>query len=221
VVIGETTPETKPVFEQKAAEKHAPIYFAEEGLCSHELAAKVKELLPHFELKGNYQQKNLHTILQAAEVLQIPEKAILKGLENVCESTGLMGRWQTLQKNPLVICDTGHNVGGWQYLSQQIKEQPCEQLRIVFGMVDDKDINTVMEMLPKNAVYYWTQGSTKRAIPAEKVAWQGKKHQLEGTIYNNVESAYRQALQDASEKDFIFVGGSSYIVSDLFEKLNF
>ena len=221
VVIGETTPETKPVFEQKATEKHAPIYFAEEGLCSHELAAKVKELLPHFELKGNYQQKNLHTILQAAEVLQIPEKAILKGLENVCESTGLMGRWQTLQKNPLVICDTGHNVGGWQYLSQQIKEQPCKQLRIVFGMVDDKDINTVMEMLPTNAVYYWTQGSTKRAIPAEKVAWQGKKHQLEGTIYNNVESAYRQALQDASEKDFIFVGGSSYIVSDLFEKLNF
>ena len=221
VVIGETTPETKPVFEQKAAEKHAPIYFAEEGMCSHELAAKVKELLPHFELKGNYQQKNLHTILQAAEVLQIPEKAILKGLENVCESTGLMGRWQTLQKNPLVICDTGHNVGGWQYLSQQIKEQPCKQLRIVFGMVDDKDINTVMEMLPTNAVYYWTQGSTKRAIPAEKVAWQGKKHQLEGTIYNNVESAYRQALQDASEKDFIFVGGSSYIVSDLLEKLNF
>ena len=211
VVIGETTPETKPVFEQKAAEKHAPIYFAEEGLCSQELAAKVKELLPHFELKGNYQQKNLPTILQAAEVLQIPEKAILKGLENVCESTGLMGRWQTLQKNPLVICDTGHNVGGW----------PCKQLRIVFGMVDDKDINTVMEMLPTNAVYYWTQGSTKRAIPAEKVAWQGKKHQLEGTIYNNVESAYRQALQDASEKDFIFVGGSSYIVSDLFEKLNF
>ena len=202
-------------------EPSAEYYFAEEGLCPARIAELFEALLPHFELKGTYQRKNLHTILQAAEILQIPQEAIQKGLENVCESTGLMGRWQTLQKQPLVICDTGHNVGGWEYLSRQIAEQSCRQLRIVFGMVDDKDINTVMEMLPRNAVYYWTQATTKRAIPAEKVAVYGEQHHLKGTIYNNVESAYKQALKDADKDDFVFVGGSSYIVSDLLEKLNF
>ena len=219
VVIGETTAETKPVFVEKAAELEAPVYFAEAGDCPENLTEKVKALLPHFELKGSYQEKNLHTILQAAEILQIPEEFVVKGLETVCESTGLQGRWQTLQQQPLVICDTGHNVGGWLYLSKQIAEVPCRQLRIVFGMVDDKDLSTVMDMLPRNAVYYWTQASTKRAIPAEKVAENGEKHHLQGAIYNNVETAYRQCLSEAHPDDFVFVGGSSYIVSDLLESL--
>ena len=221
VVIGETTPETKPVFEQIAAERHAPIHFAEKALCDAETSSAVKRLLPHFELKGNYQENNLHTILTTARLLNIPEKAILKGLENVCEMTGLMGRWQTLQKHPLVICDTGHNVGGWQYVSKQIAAQPCKQLRLVFGMVDDKDIDTVMGMLPQDAVYYWTQASTKRAIPAEKVQEKGKTHGLSGNVFYNVKDAYEAALKDSDKADFVFVGGSSYIVSDLLEYLNF
>ena len=221
VVIGETAPETKPVFEQIAAERHAPIHFAEKALCDAETSSAVKRLLPHFELKGNYQENNLHTILTTARLLNIPEKAILKGLENVCEMTGLMGRWQTLQKHPLVICDTGHNVGGWQYVSKQIAAQPCKQLRLVFGMVDDKDIDTVMGMLPQDAVYYWTQASTKRAIPAEKVQEKGKTHGLSGNVFYNVKDAYEAALKDSDKADFVFVGGSSYIVSDLLEYLNF
>ncbi|MBQ6203724.1 MAG: bifunctional folylpolyglutamate synthase/dihydrofolate synthase [Prevotella sp.] len=221
VVIGETTPETKPVFERKAAEKHAPIYFAEEGLCTTDISEKVREQLPYFELKGSYQEKNLHTILTATKVLSIPEKAIMEGLQHVSEMTGLQGRWQTLQKSPLVICDAGHNVGGWQYVSKQIAEQPCKQLRIVFGMVDDKDIDTVMGMLPHNAIYYWTQASTKRAIPAQKVKEKGEAHHLNGTIYDKVEDAYKAAIEESGKEDFIFVGGSSYIVSDLFEYLNF
>ena len=221
VVIGETTPETKPVFEQIAAERHAPIHFAEKALCDAETSSAVKRFLPHFELKGNYQENNLHTILTTARLLNIPEKAILKGLENVCEMTGLMGRWQTLQKHPLVICDTGHNVGGWQYVSKQIAAQPCKQLRLVFGMVDDKDIDTVMGMLPQDAVYYWTQASTKRAIPSEKVQEKGKTHGLSGNVFYNVKDAYEAALKDSDKADFIFVGGSSYIVSDLLEYLNF
>ncbi|MBR5729430.1 MAG: bifunctional folylpolyglutamate synthase/dihydrofolate synthase [Prevotella sp.] len=221
VVIGETTPETTPVFERKAAEKQAPLYFAEEGLCTPDISEKVKELLPCFELKGSYQEKNLHTILTAAKLLGIPDKAVEEGLRNVCEMTGLQGRWQTLQKNPLVICDAGHNVGGWQYVSKQIAELPCKQLRIVFGMVDDKDIDTVMNMLPQNAIYYWTQASTKRAIPALKVKEKGEAHQLKGTIYDKVVDAYKAALGESGNEDFIFVGGSSYIVSDLFEYLNF
>lgn len=221
VVIGETTPETKPVFEQIAAERHAPIHFAEKALCDAETSSAVKRFLPHFELKGNYQENNLHTILTTARLLNIPEKAIIKGLKNVCEMTGLMGRWQTLQKHPLVICDTGHNVGGWQYVSNQIAAQPCKQLRLVFGMVDDKDIDTVMGMLPQDAVYYWTQASTKRAIPAEKVQEKGKTHGLSGNVFYNVKDAYEAALKDSDKADFIFVGGSSYIVSDLLEYLNF
>jgi dihydrofolate synthase/folylpolyglutamate synthase len=126
-----------------------------------------------------------------------------------------MGRWQTLQTHPLVICDTGHNTGGWQYLAPQIANTPCKQLRVVFGMVDDKDIRTVMQMLPKQAVYYWTQASSHRAIPAERVQALGEELQLQGNAYPTVQAAFLQACADAHPNDFIFVGGSSYVVADL------
>lgn len=210
VVIGETTPETLPVFQKKAAAKSAPLHLAEAFQVAHDY---------DFELKGLYQQKNKQTILCAVnclkDVLTIPEEAIKKGMAHVCELTGLTGRWQTLQTRPLVICDTGHNVGGWQYLAEQIKAQTCKTLRIVFGMVDDKDINTVMQLLPKQAVYYFTQASSHRAIPVHKVQEIAKAHQLEGTTFSNVKDAYQQALSDAHPEDFIFVGGSSYLVADL------
>ena len=210
VVIGETTPETLPVFQKKAAAKSAPLHLAEAFEVAHDY---------DFELKGLYQQKNKQTILCAVnslkDVFTIPEEAIKKGMAHVCELTGLTGRWQTLQTRPLVICDTGHNVGGWQYLAEQIKAQKCKTLRIVFGMVDDKDINTVMQLLPKQAVYYLTQASSHRAIPAHKVQETATAHQLEGTTFSNVKDAYQQALSDAHPEDFIFVGGSSYLVADL------
>lgn len=210
VVIGETTPETLPVFQKKAAAKSAPLHLAEAFEVAHDY---------DFELKGLYQQKNKQTILCAVnclkDVFTIPEEAIKKGMAHVCELTGLTGRWQTLQTRPLVICDTGHNVGGWQYLAEQIKAQTCKTLRIVFGMVDDKDINTVMQLLPKQAVYYFTQASSHRAIPVHKVQEIAKAHQLEGMTFSNVKDAYQQALSDAQPEDFIFVGGSSYLVADL------
>ena len=210
VVIGETTPETLPVFQKKAAAKSAPLHLAEAFEVAHDY---------DFELKGLYQQKNKQTILCAVnclkDVFTIPEEAIKKGMAHVCELTGLTGRWQTLQTRPLVICDTGHNVGGWQYLAEQIKAQTCKTLRIVFGMVDDKDINTVMQLLPKQAVYYFTQASSHRAIPVHKVQETATAHQLEGTTFSNVKDAYQQALSDAHPDDFIFVGGSSYLVADL------
>ena len=212
VVVGETTSETLPVFEAKAQEVHAPLHLAEqyEPDCDYD-----------FELKGSYQDKNKRTILCAMhclqELLEMEDVhgAIAQGMAHVCELTGLVGRWQTLRQQPLVVCDTGHNVGGWTYLSEQIKAQKCRQLRIVFGMVDDKDINTVMEMLPKDAVYYFTQASTHRAIPVGKVMEYATSHGLRGNGFNNVKDAYHQALQDASTEDFIFVGGSSYVVADL------
>ena len=208
VVIGETNEETKPVFENIAKQNNSPILFAEE--------VNLQEFDDmEFELKGSYQQKNRATILCAAKQLGISRDAIKSGMANVCETTGLIGRWQTLSKEPLVICDTGHNVGGWQYLSEQIKQVPCTTRRIVFGMVDDKDINTVMTMLPKDATYYWTQAETKRAINHEKVKETGKSHGLTGNSYPTVIEAYRAALSDSAPTDFVFVGGSSYVVADL------
>lgn len=209
IVIGETTPETRNVFIQKAKEMNAPIYFAEEY--NNPIANELD-----FELKGSYQLKNKQTILCAVShlPLSISPSSIKEGLSHVVELTGLMGRWQTIRERPTVICDTGHNVGGWQYLSQQIKSQPCKNLHIVFGMVDDKDIDTVMNMLPTNATYYFTQAQTKRAIPANIVEEKGKKHHLKGYVFPQVADAYKAALHHANEDDFIFVGGSSYIVAD-------
>ena len=209
VVIGETTKETRPVFENKAKEMDAPIFFAEEidqSECDQY----------DFELKGSYQKKNLRTILCATKRLPfIHPEHIQKGLTNVCKNTGLMGRWQTLSTNPLIICDTGHNVGGWKYLAPQISSVPCDRLHIVFGMVDDKDIRNVLSMLPKNAVYYFTQANNHRAIPAQQVGVLAKEYGLSGNTYPAVAQAYEEAKSSASEKDFIFIGGSSYIVADL------
>lgn len=208
VVIGETVPETKEVFLEKATQMEAPILFAENFDIS-----KYQDY--DFQLKGSYQEKNRRTILCAAHQLELPEEAIRQGMHEVCQTTGLMGRWQQLQSSPTVICDTGHNVGGWEYLSEQIRMQPCRQCRIVFGMVDDKEIDKVMAMLPKDAVYYWTQAETKRAVDVAKVKALGDSLSLQGTSYPDVLTAYHAALNEAAADDFIFVGGSSYVVADL------
>ncbi len=208
VVIGETRPETKEVFLRKADAMQAPIRFAE-----HYDISGYDDC--EFQLKGSYQEKNRRTILCAADALHLSKAAIKEGMRKVCQMTGLWGRWHLLQLSPTVICDTGHNVGGWEYLSEQIRKQPCRRCRIVFGMVDDKEIEKVMEMLPEDAVYYWTQADTKRAVKVERVAAIGDRLSLNGSLYNKVMEAYRAALQDAAPEDFIFVGGSSYVVADL------
>ena len=208
VVIGETNEETKPVFVAAAEKNNAPIIFAEnENLDEYDGI--------EFELKGNYQQKNRATILCVARQLGISRESIIKGMATVCEATGLTGRWQTLGTQPLVICDTGHNAGGWQYLAEQISQVECDTCRMVFGMVDDKDMDAVMAMLPKNATYYWTQAETKRAVSSTVIMAKGKEYGLNGTPYPDVISAYHAALTDAASTDFVFVGGSSYVVADL------
>lgn len=229
VIIGEANEETRPVFQSKANEVNSDIVFAEDNAIvtsSSPMAdggrrynlSNNSTLVG--ELSGDYQERNMNTILCACNILKQMniiknDDVIAKGLTNICKNTGLLGRWQTIQNNPTVVCDTGHNVGGWNYLAPQIKRQQCNQLRIVFGMVDDKDINSVMYLLPKNAIYYWTQAESKRAIKAERVAEIAIKHDLRGEIFDNVEVAYTKALQDSNKDDFVFVGGSSYIVADL------
>ena len=233
VVIGEAIDETRPVFERIAREHNAPIVFAEDS--SDIVSAKVDGLngidytttcYGTFKgaLGGFYQVKNANTILHVVDLLRssnmsIPTACVQKGFAEVCALTGLMGRWQTVRRQPLVVCDTGHNEGGWQYLGKQILQPECKTRRIVFGMVDDKDIDHVMNHLPKNAVYYFTRATTHRTIPETKVLEYGKQHNLHGNCYGSVAEAYEAALSDADPQDFIFVGGSSYVVADFLEHL--
>lgn len=227
VIIGEDLPETRPVFQQKAQKENSPIIFAQdENQQEVQKAEHINGKMEYTtrtwgkltgELCGDYQAKNMNTILNAVKYLTLIKNkgtSIKYGISHVTELTGLMGRWQKIQDKPLVICDTGHNVGGWQYLAPQIKAQACRQLRIVFGMVDDKDVTTVMKMLPNDAIYYWTQATTKRAIKVEKIAELGTSLGLNGNVYPSVNKAFKAAQADATEDDFIFVGGSSYIVAD-------
>lgn len=214
VVIGEYIEETRPVFEKVAGEHHSPIHFAQDEDTTMEV---------DMELKGSYQERNRKTILAALKVLRqsmtISDEAIRNGFEHVCELTGLRGRWEKLGEAPLVICDTGHNLAGWKYLATQINDVDAQVKHIVFGMVDDKDVEHVLQLLRdklKNRVkFYWTQPSTKRAIPVEKLRDTALKYDLHGELYHSVKEAYMAAKANAKNDDFVFVGGSSYVVADL------
>ena len=228
VIIGETHPETKCVFESKAKECRAAITFAEEKNAI--TAATPVEGGYRYEtrcygtiqgeLGGYCQEKNANTILAAIDTLKekgysITLDAVRKGFTNVCQATGLMGRWQKIQENPRVICDAGHNIGGIKYITEQLAAQECDRLRIVFGMVSDKDISAVLEMMPKNAVYYFTQASIKRAMPAKELKEKATGYSLQGESYPTVKEALAAAVEESGTNDFIFVGGSCFIVADL------
>lgn len=215
VVIGETTPETKPVFMAKATEVGAPIYFAEENN---------REDYPgvEYELKGIYQEKNKRTLFTALPLLNeagyhIDEENVREGFAHVVELTGLMGRWQKLHDHPTLVCDTGHNVGGITYVVEQLRQQSCNQLRIVIGMVNDKDISGVLALLPKEAIYYFTQASVNRALPAKQLLHLATEAGLKGKAYASVKNAVKAAMKESLPEDFIFVGGSNFIVADLLE----
>ncbi|MCD7714320.1 MAG: bifunctional folylpolyglutamate synthase/dihydrofolate synthase [Prevotella sp.] len=226
-IIGEIHPETRPVFERIAAARHAPLFFADELLAEAANNGKLAIAESLFELKGACQKRNIRTILAAVKLLRrqmaISDDAITGGLAQVCELTGLAGRWQTVNKEPLVVCDTGHNLAGWQLLAPQIKAVDKEKkrlskgrssLKIVFGMVDDKDVGGVMDLLPRDAEYFFCQAGIKRAIEARKLVKMAEGKGLRGTPYPTVGEAYSAALRAACNDDFIFVGGSSYVVAD-------
>ena len=219
VVIGETTPETRPVFYQKAQEEGAPIHWAEEEGHENDYPGL------SFELKGLYQEKNRRTLLTALPILKeigyrLTENDIRQGFAHVVELTGLMGRWQKLQDSPTLICDTGHNTGGIAYIAQQLRAQPCHHLHIVLGMVNDKDIRGVLALLPHEADYYFTQACVKRALPADELARLGTEAGLKGEAFANVPAAVRAAQKRSLPEDFIFVGGSTFVVADLLSNRN-
>jgi len=232
VVIGECTDETRPVFIKQAKDVNAPITLSDEEnlVISSESTISSKRIydtIPYKELYGELgglcQEKNTNTILTAIAQLNLlgynlSEKNVRKGFANVCALTGLMGRWQKLNESPTLICDTGHNVGGISYIVNQLEQQSYKKLRIVMGMVNDKDVNGVLAMLPKDAIYYFTKASVKRAMDEKQLEALGKEHLLQGRSYTDVVTATKTALEEAEEDDLIFVGGSSFIVADLLSK---
>lgn len=233
VIIGECNAETRSVFEHKAHEVEAPILFAEDNkeVLSSEFSDLYGHKLRHYttrsfgdiygELTGECQIKNANTILCAlhslSEIFSVTHEDITYAFEHVCEMTGLRGRWQILQERPTIICDTGHNTGGWQYLAHQLAQIATSgnKLHIVFGMASDKDIERVMSTLPHEACYYWTKASVKRATSEQTIANIATKYDLHGKTYSNVAEAYEAAVNNASTNDYIYVGGSSFIVADL------
>ena len=232
VVIGETTPETKKVFTRRADEVGAEIIFAEEEQLltkstavtdGYEYKTEIFGTF-HGELAGSYQTKNCNTILSALKQLQekgfaITADAVRKGFTNVCSLTGFMGRWQKIAESPRTVCDAGHNVGGIKYITDQLAKEEYKALRIVFGMVSDKDITTVLGMMPQNAAYYFTQASIKRAMPAEELQEKAAEFGLKGSCHPTVEAALLKAKEESSPEDFIFIGGSCFIVADLLASL--
>lgn len=233
VIIGECNAETRSVFEHKAHEVEAPILFAEDNkeVLSSEFSDLYGHKLRHYttrsfgdiygELTGECQIKNANTILCAlhslSKIFSVTHEDITYAFEHVCEMTGLRGRWQILQEHPTIICDTGHNTGGWQYLAHQLAQIATSgnKLHIVFGMASDKDIERVMSTLPHEACYYWTKASVKRATSEQTIANIATKYDLHGKTYGNVAEAYEAAVNNASTNDYIYVGGSSFIVADL------
>ena len=233
VIIGETVPETQLVFKEKAKTVGTRIIFAEDAPIVLKSFVNGKDFRVYNTtiygeifgaLTGDCQDKNTNTVLTAIthlDCFKIPLQAILRGFAEVCETTGLMGRWQYIQKNPTVVCDTGHNMGGWKYLGERLTKISQEQpLKIVFGMANDKDIDGVLEILPKTAQYYWAHASVDRALTESQLEGIAAKYALRGKKFTTVEAAYKQALIEASANDFIFVGGSNFVVSDLLSYLN-
>ncbi len=210
VVIGESHPQTMNVFLSKAQECGSEIYFADQ--CEYLRRTRLKTA-PECELKGNYQEHNLQTAFVALRELGIKNEEIRKGFEKVCTMTGLRGRWEVLQEQPLVICDTGHNSHGIQYVARQLKDLQTNQVWLVFGMVNDKDTEVVMRLLPAGERYHYifTRPNTSRARSAQEMLrlW-GK----EGIAIEDPQEALTYALAHAAPEDAIFIGGSNYLVGE-------
>ncbi len=210
VVIGESQPETKNVFINKANEKQSTIYFADE------LVNEIYEA----DLKGIYQQKNIKTVLQSIKRIQhngfnISEQHIKKGLLNTVKNTGLMGRWQTLSTTPFIICDTGHNEAGIKEVISQLQQMKFNQLHFVFGAVNDKEIDSILNILPKSASYYFCKAQIPRALDVDKLYELATKFKLIGACYSSVKEALDAAKRNFKDGDLIFVGGSNFVVAEV------
>ena len=232
VVISEEDPATRNVFSQQAKAMNSPVYFpshdstvtlknenADSQVVDAELNGMHLENLV-LDLLGNYQRKNVIGVLETVKRLQmsgwkISRENIYAGLKNVKSSTGLMGRWQRLNEKPLTICDVGHNEAGIREVIQQLAKVPYQYLHFVIGMVNDKDISSVLELLPNTANYYFCKANIPRALEANEMKEKAKGFGLKGESYDSVRSALKAAQAAAGEQDLVFVGGSTFVVAEV------
>ncbi len=211
VVVGEYTHETKPVFLAKSNECRSVIYFASD---------LVKEIYPS-TLLGDYQVHNIKTVIQTIRVLQsqkefvIPEVKLRVGLMHVVKNTGLQGRWQQIQNNPIVICDTAHNSHGLKIVLNQIKKEKFDNLFFVLGFVNDKNLDDILSLFPKKAKYFFCKPNIQRGLNADLLLQKATEYGLNGIICNSVPEAYKSALKESSERDFIYIGGSTFVVAEI------
>ena len=229
VVIGETQPETEQIFINTSKSKQSDVLFADQEYDIENLSdgyfniqSKKKRATRKIELdlKGIYQQKNLATVLLAVDVLNtkgfdIADETVDSALKNVAKKTGLLGRWQQIGENPKIICDTGHNEGGITYIVKQLNNEKYDRLHIVFGMVNDKEIDKVLSLLPTTATYYFTRASIERAFDENELMLKASDYNLFGKSYPTVQKALAAAKENAQTNDFIFVGGSTFIVAEV------
>lgn len=233
VVIGETQEGSSNVFIKTAKEKNSPIFFADKIMdCRKDNTysldyqqfdiyknneSYLKEL--KYPLLGNYQKKNLATVICALDILRdsfkIEEKHIIDGLANVIKNTSLMGRWQVINKNPLAIADTGHNVAGINEVNRQLAETKYNKLHFVLSVVNDKDIDGILQLLPKEAEYYFCKADIPRGLSADILFEKATNSGLKGKVYESVRNAYSSALANAQEGDLVFVGGSNFTVAEV------
>lgn len=210
VVIGETQKETALVFEDLAKKNNSNISFADQ---------EVNEVYKS-DLTGSYQINNIKTVIEAVKELQnkkykITQTNLEVGLLNVVKNTGLLGRWQVLNTNPKVVCDTAHNREGLIYVMQQLSEEKYESLHIVIGVVNDKDISSIIDLLPKHAHYYFCKPDIPRGLDAIELKKIFSQNGLNGEVYNSVNEAYKTALKNAKTADLIFIGGSTFVVAEI------
>lgn len=211
VVIGEYTSETQPVFLATAKANQSPVYFASDLIAT----AYPSDLI------GDYQIHNKKTVLQTLTVLnhntafKTTESHWKTGLSEVVKNTGLEGRWQQLGTAPKIICDTAHNTHGLSIVLNQIQKEPFDQLHFVLGVVNDKDLDEVLPLFPKNAIYYFCKPNIPRGLEAAILAQKATPFGLNGKIYNSVSAAYENAKQNAQPTDFIYVGGSTFVVAEI------
>ncbi|GGG55372.1 bifunctional folylpolyglutamate synthase/dihydrofolate synthase [Bizionia arctica] len=210
VVIGETQQETMVVFTKMAKKNQSDIYFAD---------VLIDEVYSS-DLKGNYQRKNIKTVLQTIKVLKsksflISKKQIQNGLLQVVKNTGLQGRWQILQEQPRIICDTAHNREGLNYVVKQLAEEKFSDLHMVFGVVSDKDLISILDILPKKATYYFCKPDVPRGMDINLLEQQFKAFGFKGSSYLSVNEALKSAKKHARDTDLIYVGGSTFVVAEI------
>jgi len=233
IIIGETQKRLKHIFQESAAKMSSKIIFADAlyKINSDPNTGNYKQVFRintnyktgfeklEIDLLGNYQKKNVCTSLCALTELKnngliLSDQHFRDGFKNVIENTGLMGRWQILKTKPLIVCDTGHNQDGIKQVIQQINKTHYRNLHIIFGMVNDKIIDSILKLLPKNAIYYFTRAKIPRALDEKILFEQAKQHKLEGKVFDNVEKALSEAIKIAKKEDMIYIGGSTFIVAD-------